>query len=45
MSVDLFNFVEMMKDVREEGYCLARKYFKSLVTSLRKMLSLEQMRL
>ena len=29
----------------EKGYCLARKYLKSLVASLRKISSFEQMRL
>ena len=29
----------------EKGYCLARKYLKSLVASLRKITLLEQMRL
>ena len=44
MCVDLFNIVEVMKDARE-GICLARKYLRSLVASLRKLSSLEQMRL
>ena len=36
MSVDLFKFVDAMKDVRE-GHCLARKYLKSLVASSKKI--------
>ena len=41
MSVDPFRFAEMMKDVS----CQARNYSKSLVASLIKISSLEQMRL
>ena len=36
MSDDLFNFVEVMKDVREV-HCLARKYLESLVASLKQI--------